>query len=189
MGKSEVRKIGVVGSIDEDDVHATHASIHGQQGIKGHLVLGKEHLGADEATSNPQQNDDSAEQSCPPAHQECRLHVWPRDQLRSFRVDCHLFVAFATVLRGARRGWPRPSTSVEGRAGRREPFRWRPVLRNKLGGNFLSKDQCNMLVGKEDLVVGAVDCSLATRRPRQWNRCYRDSISSLCCIVDARMVL
>lgn len=66
-------EVGIVSSIDEDKVDASHAQKQGNQGDCGEFVFGKELFGSDEAADDSQQDHEGAEDGGPPADQQRRL--------------------------------------------------------------------------------------------------------------------
>lgn len=99
-------EVGIVGSIDEDIVDASHAQEQGDQCDGGEFVLGKELLGSNKAAGDSQQDHEGAKDGGPPADQQRGLVLRKVSQRRRVRVDGHggLFAAKG----------PRPSTSAEG---------------------------------------------------------------------------
>lgn len=73
LGEFHAVELSVVGAIEKYVVDAAHAQEQGYQGEGSDAVLGEEPLGADEAASKTQQDDERAERGGPPADKQRRL--------------------------------------------------------------------------------------------------------------------
>jgi hypothetical protein len=82
-------EIRVVGAVLKNDLDAAHASPQGYYRQGSNLVLPKQPLRPNEAAGDPKENDDSAEQSDPPAYQQRRFVGPEGPQARGIRVERH----------------------------------------------------------------------------------------------------
>lgn len=88
-GQIYAAQVDIVGAVDEDVVDATHAQEERHEGSSGDAVLGKEALGADEATDEAQDDDAGAQGRGPPADEEGGLVVAEVAIVGGIRVDGH----------------------------------------------------------------------------------------------------
>ena len=75
IGEINATKVGIVGAVYEDEVHASHAQEDGNKSQGGNLVFPEELLCADEPTKDTDDDHNGAEDGDPPADQECGLVI------------------------------------------------------------------------------------------------------------------
>jgi hypothetical protein len=106
----------VVGPIYQNDMDASHAQPQRYQCERSYPILPEKPLRPHKPTAHSQEDDDSSKQGNPPADEQRRLFICERPERRRIRVYGHSVQGITDK--------PRPSSSAEGRAGKRgaSPF-------------------------------------------------------------------